>query len=353
MLGDVEMDKSVRQSPSFLYKAFLFFVPNPAMTVAWAMVAAFAIADLIWLRFSRLGFSPNTFYEIARAAMTLVMIALVPLLIHLRLSTDYSKMADFVRKCAYGLTLMVLSGTFILALVVVGILFEYLATSAAMPLRDPSLAAIDKMFGFDWIFFLKLANSFPKISEALVFAYWSTGPILLGTMLILCFRGDSGQLANFLAVLAVSSVCTGILMVIAPAAGAYVQYAPEHDSFSHFSPNAGMWHFQAFEALRQNSNPTIDFLKSEGLVTFPSFHTVLAIIITYAVRHLRLLFWPMLTLNALVIVSTIPEGGHYLVDVIAGIVVAFVSINVVSACTAWLEGYNSRRKQTAAAIVPN
>jgi membrane-associated phospholipid phosphatase len=47
-----------------------------------------------------------------------------------------------------------------------------------------------------------------------------------------------------------------------------------------------------------------------------------------------MLFWIILALNSLVVASTLPEGGHYLVDVIAGILVAGVSIIIVAAVEA-------------------
>ena len=38
---------------------------------------------------------------------------------------------------------------------------------------------------------------------------------------------------------------------------------------------------------------------------------------------------PVAVLNAVVIIATIPEGGHYLIDVIAGAVIAVLSIVIV------------------------
>jgi membrane-associated phospholipid phosphatase len=81
--------------------------------------------------------------------------------------------------------------------------------------------------------------------------------------------------------------------------------------------------------LRSGPAAVLDFRKMEGLVTFPSFHTVLAIITAYAFRGFRLLALPALVLNGAVIVSTLPEGGHYLVDVLAGALIAAAGIALV------------------------
>jgi membrane-associated phospholipid phosphatase len=309
-------------------KAFRFFVPTASMGIAWVIVGISAVADLLWFPFSRLNFAPNTALELIKACVTLAAVALVPPFVRFRLAGDSSGIANFIRKCARGLILLVFAGSLILPLAFMGVLFEYLATSAGMPLLDPSLDAIDRAIGFDWYSFLAMANAHPAVSTIFVSAYWSTGPVLLGTLFILCFRGDVYRLSEFLAVLALCSLCTGVLMVLVPAAGAFTQHASVGDIFSHWP------FFRTFQALRSDAIPIVDFSKSEGLVTFPSFHTVLAIITTYALRDLRILFWIILALNSLVIVSTLPEGGHYLVDVIAGILVAGVSIIIVAAVEA-------------------
>jgi membrane-associated phospholipid phosphatase len=313
-------------------KAFLFFVPTASMGVAWAVVGVSAVTDLVWFPFSSLSFAPNTAQELIKACFTLAAIALVPPFVRFRLAGDSSGIANFIRKCARGITLLTLAGLLILPLVFTGVLFEYIATSADFPLLDRSLDAIDRTMGFDWYTFLVMTNAHPAVSVILFFAYWSTGPVLLGALLILSFRGDIYRLSEFLAVLALCSLCTGVLMVLVPAAGAFTQHASVGDIFSHWP------FFRTFQALRTDAIPIVDFSKSEGLVTFPSFHTVLAIITTYALRDLRILFWIIFALNSLVIVSTLPEGGHYLVDVIAGIVVAGVSIIIVASVEARSRG---------------
>lgn len=49
----------------------------------------------------------------------------------------------------------------------------------------------------------------------------------------------------------------------------------------------------------------------------------------YSVRRTRWAFWILAPLNAAMILSTPSVGGHYLVDVIAGCLVAGISIMLV------------------------
>lgn len=68
------------------------------------------------------------------------------------------------------------------------------------------------------------------------------------------------------------------------------------------------------------------FHECTGLVTFPSFHTSLAIITAYAVRGIKFVATPVAILNGIVIISTLPEGGHYLIDLIAGAIISTIAI---------------------------
>ena len=72
----------------------------------------------------------------------------------------------------------------------------------------------------------------------------------------------------------------------------------------------------------------IDLDKPQGLVCFPSFHTVLVIMFCYALRG-TWLFWPAAVLGGLTMPSLPPIGGHYLIDIPAGAALALLAILVV------------------------
>jgi len=63
-----------------------------------------------------------------------------------------------------------------------------------------------------------------------------------------------------------------------------------------------------------------------GLIAFPSFHVVWAVMLAYSFRHKKYLFYPMALFNSLIILSTLMLGWHYLTDVIGGIILAGLSI---------------------------
>jgi membrane-associated phospholipid phosphatase len=195
-----------------------------------------------------------------------------------------------------------------------------------LPLRDGALASLDAALGFQWPLFLGAANANPWFSRTLVVAYHSVGPQIPLVFIILAAVRHEARLREFVALIAITSLLTGIGMALVPAAGAYAYFKPPPEAFSNFTNHAGMWHYTELVQLRSGEPFVYLADRTKGLVTFPSFHTVLAIVVTYAFRDYRWVFPPLAALNTLMIVATVPEGGHHVIDVIAGIAIALVSV---------------------------
>jgi membrane-associated phospholipid phosphatase len=75
-------------------------------------------------------------------------------------------------------------------------------------------------------------------------------------------------------------------------------------------------------ALREGTMSIIDLSGAQGLVTFPSFHTVSAVLLLYAFWTVPYVRWISLPLNTLMLIAIPIQGSHYLVDVIAGAALA-------------------------------
>ena len=68
---------------------------------------------------------------------------------------------------------------------------------------------------------------------------------------------------------------------------------------------------------------SFDLSQLQGLISFPSYHTVLAVLLTYAHRRSALLP-PIALVNGVMLFSIPSYGGHYLIDMIAGAAVALL-----------------------------
>lgn len=223
-----------------------------------------------------------------------------------------------------------LEGTGLLViLTAAGAFLSYAVAVPALPLQDALFARLDTALGFDWNAFLAFVSASPALTSVLIVAYHSSMAQIIGLVLALGLLGHVARLQRFLVAYALSALVVIGVSGLLPAVGAYVFHAP-NPAQSGMTELAGIWHLAHFEALREGRLTVIDLRTMEGIVTFPSFHTVLAVLTAWGAWVLRWARWPMVGLNAVVIVGTLPEGGHYLVDLIAGGAIAVAAIAVVS-----------------------
>lgn len=210
-----------------------------------------------------------------------------------------------------------------------GAVLSYAGIAVGMPLQDSTFVALDEAIGFDWIAFLDFSSRAPLLSYLLIGAYHSSAFQIIAILVGLAFSGRLLALDQFLLAYMLSGLATVAVSTLVPAIGAYVYHAPD-PAIMGMTAQAGVWHLQDFMALRDGVFRELNLVQVEGLISFPSFHTALAILTIWASWGWRWVRWPALVLNVLVIVSTLPEGGHYLVDLFAGGAIAVAAIMVAS-----------------------
>jgi PAP2 superfamily len=195
-------------------------------------------------------------------------------------------------------------------------LLTALAVSTNAPLVDHQLESIDKAMGFDWVAWKELVFAHPFLRYGLRIAYGSL-PLQLFCCYIynarVSWRNSEIWWITFMSGLITMAGCAAF-----PAINPYVYYGLERAD--HFI------HMQEFLQLRAGTMHVLGKMSDEGLVQLPSFHTVLAIMVTYNLRHNRWLLSIAVALNCLLIVSCPTEGSHYLIDLIAGAAVAAATI---------------------------
>jgi membrane-associated phospholipid phosphatase len=208
---------------------------------------------------------------------------------------------------------------------------SYVGTSLDRPLLDAAFARADAALGLDWMATLAFTDARPLFGTALRLAYQSSLLQIVLVVLVLALTGQLVRLRLFLALFTATGLVTIVTSVLFPAAGAFVFHNPPAELRDVVGHDAGIWHIVHFEALRSGAMRTIDPSAIEGLITFPSFHTALAVVTVWALWRTRLLALPALALNIAVVASTVPVGGHYFVDVMAG---GFIAASCIVALTA-------------------
>jgi membrane-associated phospholipid phosphatase len=102
-----------------------------------------------------------------------------------------------------------------------------------------------------------------------------------------------------------------------PAKGLGVWASPElvrrlpERSIRHFWPS--------FERFYDGAHPVLQLNSIGGVVSFPSFHTIMGLILAAMWRKRPLIFVPAAIYCTVMLLSTLPFGGHYFVDLVAGV----------------------------------
>lgn len=206
-------------------------------------------------------------------------------------------------------------------------LYNHLTMSIAYPFADNWLAAADSFLRFDWLQYALMLDRHPTLIQLMDYSYTGLSTYSIGLFVILLLGRDPTRRCQELMVLFFTSalICSSVGMLF-PATAAAFHYRPQSALFHNVDPWVGIYHMRHLLALRTDPQHVLDLNNLPGLVTFPSFHTAMGIIAIYCSRGTPWLFWPSLIINILMISSTPLFGSHYLIDVIAGAVVALGTI---------------------------
>jgi membrane-associated phospholipid phosphatase len=202
----------------------------------------------------------------------------------------------------------------------VGSLVTYLTARWSFPLQDDVFMQMDLALGFDWMAWLTFLTRHPTLNEVLKFAYQSLGwqPIL--AIVYFTLKNKPSRNSELFWIALISVIFNAFIAGLLPARGTFDQF---HISNSYSS------YLSAIEQVRDSLIKHFPIRRLEGIATFPSYHTVMAICFIHAYRGERYFLVLVGVLNVLMLLSTPTYGGHYLVDMIAGAVVAVGSITFV------------------------
>jgi membrane-associated phospholipid phosphatase len=206
---------------------------------------------------------------------------------------------------------------------------SYVGAAADLPLRDSDMIWIDRHLGFDWLTVMNSLDHAWRWLSVLDGAYATFTAQLIGTALVLVIAGKMRELDRFFIIFACASIIAEALSVVIPTLGPVWALA-DNARFTNL-PTLGRTTAEIVIALRDKTLGTIDFEAINGIISFPSVHAAAAIIVPYTLRWNGWLFWPIVTLDAAMLVSAVPSGNHYLADVIAGVAVGVLAIACGSA----------------------
>ncbi|RAZ71385.1 phosphatase PAP2 family protein [Mesorhizobium atlanticum] len=308
-------------------------VSHRYVAIIICVTAIFVAADLVMLPLSDVTFSPSNWVYLLKAVPLVAFFVAAARIVEIRRPRFPDAMQTFLVRTVSSMENIGIFLMLFIPLSVASFLFMYLAANTTRPLMDAYLASFDAAVGFNWIRAVELANMVPSVAAVMVFCYAALAYQVPLAFLVHSLGGGRERMLELVALVAVSGLLTGVLMLIVPAAGAYSFHAPDHGIFSHFTGIGGLAHLSTLAQLRSSTPFTFVIGNTIGLTSFPSFHTALGIIITYNLRR-SILFWPVAAINTMMILATVPEGGHFFADVLAGAAIAVVSVAVIRAVRA-------------------
>lgn len=199
------------------------------------------------------------------------------------------------------------------------------------PLIDDALAESDRLLAIDLPSIIAWFADRPALSNLLGIAYDSSFAQLLGLVGLLAVLRRYDKLWELVFVCSLTIVASTTISIVWPAIGAFAYFDYSTDVIRKLPLNAGTYHLAKFEYFRNAFSPVISFASLQGVVTFPSFHCCLALMTIFAAVETGWLFWIVTAWNSLVLISTLPIGGHYVVDLAGGGLLWLIGVALATA----------------------
>ncbi|MEK6348308.1 MAG: phosphatase PAP2 family protein [Burkholderia sp.] len=285
--------------------------------LVWITTGAIALSDFIWLRESGIRL------VIGIGLQTVVSITAITLVI---LWTHYRARGDRHPPSRWGARLqnLAFTGKWMLTLAAfctATSILSSLSITVAAPLIDDQLIRIDRIEGFDWLRSYRWSLGHPLLSRVFHAAYASGLAQMIAVPVILGIAGRRTEMVHHITRLMLAILLCLTIATVFPAASAFLHF--------HIADPGTSDTVSTFFPLRDGSLRIIDLTASQGLVSMPSLHATMAVLFTYALRRVAYLAHAATALNALMLASTITQGGHYLCDVLAGVALAGLTIVLV------------------------
>jgi membrane-associated phospholipid phosphatase len=200
-----------------------------------------------------------------------------------------------------------------------GLVLSYLVVDPTLPAYDGALAKMDAALFFHWPDWLTFYRSHPWCQRVLKLTYDSWGVQLYGSAFFFALTGQQSRNRELLRIAIVSSVLTLAVFHSFPALG----------PFFYFSVGQGIESLLHMPHLRAGERLTLTPIDLQGLISFPSFHTVMALAFMYVHRGQGRLTHIVVMVNAAMLLATIMCGAHYLSDLLGGAVITATAIAVI------------------------
>jgi PAP2 superfamily len=231
-------------------------------------------------------------------------------------------------------------------------IFNYLLLPYKYHGVDQLLADADALFGFKWASYAVWMAQFPKFCLFLRTVYASTFLQIAGTIFLLglvCRTGDVSRM--MLATLLGGAITISIWSLFPSSTPVAFQDLPA-DAAAALKLAVDRQMGSDLVRLSQEGVALVTPKGMLGMVGFPSFHTVMLLLVVWFTRVIPIVRAPLLVWNVFMLPAILLHGAHNLVDVFGGAAVAALSIWLADRIVAFGEGNAEENRQTTFAHSP-
>ena len=199
-----------------------------------------------------------------------------------------------------------------------------IAARLRMPLQDSLLAHLDEVFGIRIPSIVSWA-SHHWLGSVLNRSYGALIPLLAIAFVVPALAGKLKYAQEFVSANLIAFAIATPLFALLPAVGPWFHY--------HVGATAEQLYCQADLLSIRLPGPYTFMSQGAGIVSFPSFHVIWAVLCARALWGFQRLRIPLALLSGMIVISTMTTGWHYFSDVLAGLIIAFVSILIAASAT--------------------
>jgi PAP2 superfamily len=252
-----------------------------------------------------------------------------------------------------GISLATTSAGLFILFSLAGSVFNYCLLPIQFPRIDNQLAQLDMLVGFHWPSIATWASQHPFFGQVLKIVYFSSLAQLVLVILILGFTKRAQQLHLFLITGVLGALLTFAVWCFFPSFGATAVYSLPDDILARMPIAVPPAYGEELIRLSLEGATYISPDNVLGLIGFPSFHTVMALMSVVFMRHYKFVWPAFLIVNAIMIPAILIQGGHHLSDMVGGIVIftiAYKMAQIVMRRLAGTVAHSTQMQATNTAI---
>jgi PAP2 superfamily protein len=291
--------------------------------VLLAITTAIVLLDGIWLVAGRFAFDAHNY--------GLLFLLMLPLAAG---SAYYGLLRRDV-----GLSAVLACSAYLVVFSAGASLLSYLLVAIAGPRIDTLLAHADQAIGFDWPTVMGIVARHPGANLVLKAAYVSVMPQTMVLLLALGWSQKIDELYRLSLALSTGAIITLTVWAMTPSFGAFSVFTLPDAVAGKLGLVLGFDYGRALVQLLKDGPGFISPTELRGIVGFPSYHTLQALVLAWYARKIAIFRWPAIILNIVVLVSIPVQGGHHLMDMFGGAAVTVLAV----ALAGWIVSAAAKR----------